>query len=162
MKLNKRSDSSLPLRSQPVRGPFSVHFRFIFGSLSVGSQLVYGSLLGRLWVVIGSFMGRYWVVIGSLSIRSRSVRSSFTGLVGFPTNSEMVRHRFVDRPGHALSLLRDRRADGNGILRPQPMKHLDEFSDDFGDDFGIIFGVILAAGIIALKQGRASLKSTLD
>jgi hypothetical protein len=38
------------------------------------------------------------------------------------------------------------------------MKHLDGFSDDFGDDFGIIFGVILAAGIIALKQGRASIK----
>jgi hypothetical protein len=35
------------------------------------------------------------------------------------------------------------------------MKHLEGFSDDFGDDFGIIFGVILAAGIIALKQGRA-------
>jgi hypothetical protein len=40
------------------------------------------------------------------------------------------------------------------------MKHLEGFSDDFGDDFGIIFGVILAAGIIALKQGRASLKSS--
>jgi hypothetical protein len=35
------------------------------------------------------------------------------------------------------------------------MKHLEGFSDDFGDDFGIIFGVILAAGIIALNQGRA-------
>jgi hypothetical protein len=67
----------------------------------------------------------------------------------------MVHFRFVDRPGHALSLLRDRCGDGNGILRPQPMKHLDGFSDDFGDDFGVILVMILASRIIALNQGRA-------
>jgi hypothetical protein len=76
----------------------------------------------------------------------------------------MVRLRFVYGPltvgdmGRVIA--HHQGADGNGKLRPQPMKHLEGFSDDFGDDFGIIFGVILAAGIIALKQGRASLKSS--
>jgi hypothetical protein len=37
---------------------------------------------------------------------------------------------------------------GYGILRPQPMKHLEGFSDDFGDDFGIIFGGVLSAAMI--------------
>jgi hypothetical protein len=38
------------------------------------------------------------------------------------------------------------------------MKHLDGFSDDFGDDFDVILRMILAAKIIGLNQGRASLK----
>jgi hypothetical protein len=51
-------------------------------------------------------------------------------------------------------------ADGNGKLRPQGMKHLDGFSDDFGGDFGVILVSVLSATINALKQGRASLKSS--
>jgi hypothetical protein len=108
-------------------------YRFVFGPFAVRQRFVFGP-----------FAVRFRSVRGPFALRQRSVN----GTSGF---SEI----FLPGPRHALSLLRDRCADGNGILRPQPMKHLEGFSDDFGDDFGIIFGVILAAGIIALKQGRA-------
>jgi hypothetical protein len=48
MKYNKRSDLSLSVRSQLVRGPLSVRSQLVRGPLSVRSQLVRGPLSGLL------------------------------------------------------------------------------------------------------------------
>jgi hypothetical protein len=113
--------------------PFMVRLRSIYGPFTLDDML-------RLRSIYGPFMLRLRSIYGPFMLRLRSIYGPLT----------------VGDMGRVIA--HHRCADGNGILRPQPMKHLDGFSDDFPGDFGVIFGVILAARIIALNQGRASIK----